>query len=479
VSRTAIACALCLLIAGCTAPTAPTRTTTVESDATAGPNATTEPPDASESADGSESATDSATNGTALEDGISVSGGSLPVEHDRIFRRTTGLLGVDVSPPSVVLVRSATEIRGDTGGGGSAGENATTRSFAGVMGIHGDASNADAGGENESEDDGDEGEDDGVSVAAYTPSANSVVVNERMTAPGRESVLERTMAHEFVHTVQFRQGAFRRTQRALGVDRTPTRDTYLTYVSVLEGAAVYVAETYDRRYLPGDWATITDGERYRSSPANVKYRIARYYFGGRYLQHRYDSPANVSAVYDDPPETTEQLLHNDTEGFEDPRSLNLSVEPGRNRTLGRTDTYGELFTRIALGSELNESRAADAAAGWGADRLSSVVGPNGTRSFVWATRWDSLAEANEFEAATGEYLDSRANRSGGVWRDSVGTNATGDSSERGSDESLAFRTVRTSDETVVLLAGTESFVSGASASGTNESVSVVAGDDRR
>jgi hypothetical protein len=65
----------------------------------------------------------------------------------------------------------------------------------------------------------------------------------------------------------------------------------------------------------------------------------------------------------------------------------------------------------------------------------------------------------------GEYLDSRANRSSG--------------SEIRRDGQLAFRTVRTSDETVVLLAGNESFASGASASGTNKSVSVVAGDDRR
>jgi hypothetical protein len=474
VSRTAIACALCLLIAGCAAPTASTQTTTVESDASAGPNATTESPDASKSVDGSGSANDSATNGTALEDGISVRGGSLPVEHERIFGRTTDLLGVNVSPPSVVLVKSATEIRGDTGGGESAGGQSAARSFACVMGIHGDSGEADDGEEGD-EDGGNEGDEDdsGVSVAAYTPSVNSVVVNERMTAPGREAALERTMAHEFVHTVQFRQEAFGRTQRALDATRTPTRDTYLTYVSVLEGAAVYVAETYDHRYLAGDWATITDGKRYRDSPAEVKYRIARYYFGERYLRHRYDSPANVSRVYDDPPETTEQLLHNDTAASEEPRSLNLSVEPGRNRTLGRTDTNGELFTRIALGSELNASRAADAAAGWGADRLASVAGPDGTRSFVWATRWDSPAEADEFETAMVEYLDSRANPSSGsgIWRDSSG---------RASDEELAFRTDRTSEDTVVLFAGNESFVREANASGTSASVWVVAsGDDRR
>jgi hypothetical protein len=246
---------------------------------------------------------------------------------------------------------------------------------------------------------------------------------------------------------------------------------------VVEGAAAFVGETYDRRYLAGDWATITERERYRSSPARVKYKIARYYFGQRYLRHRFSSAANVSAVYDDPPRTTEQLLHNDTDASEKPKALDLAVDPGANRMRGHADTYGELFARIALGTELTESRAADAAAGWGADRLVPVVGPNGTRSYVWATRWDSPAEADEFESAMAEYLASRANRTAAdareedaIWRDS---------SDPRSDEGLTFRTVRTSDETVVLLAGAESFVGGASASGTNASVSVVAGDDRR
>ncbi|WP_276301049.1 hypothetical protein [Halorussus lipolyticus] len=451
-SRTVIACVLCLLLAGCTAPTAPSQTPTPE---TGGPNATAESKTSGEADD------DSATNRSALAD-IPVSGGSLPVEHERVFARTTDLLGVNVSPPTVVVVKPASEIGGTGGGAGedsSGGKSA--RTFADVMGISGGES-ADSEERGDGESDGDGG-NSGVSVAAYAPSAHSVVVNERMTVAGREGPLERTMAHEFVHTVQFRQQAFSRTQTALGADRTPTRDTYLTYASIVEGTAAFVGETYDRRYLAGDWATITDAERYRSSPARVKYKIARYYFGVRYLRHRYDSPANLSAVYDDPPQTTEQVLHNDTDDSEKPKSLAVSVDAGQNRTLGRTDTYGELFTRIALGTEMNESQAADAAAGWGADRLVPVTGPNGTRSYVWATRWDSSAEADEFESGMREYLSSRANRSGGTWR----------------DDEVALRSVQTSEETVVLLVGTESFVSGANASGTNASVSVVTGDDHR
>ncbi|UPV73797.1 hypothetical protein M0R89_14775 [Halorussus limi] len=472
-SRTAIACALCLLLAGCAAPTA--QQTAVESDA---PRGTDSPGDGPTDGLTDRNASVAGNESAAAGRDISVRGGSLPVEHERIFARTADLLGANVAPPTVIVVESAAEIRNDTGGPSAAGSGSRARSFAGVMGIGGER-----GGTGNETGDGDTGGSGrGVSVAAYAPSARSVVVNERVATAGRERALERTMAHEFVHTIQFRQNAFVRMQWALDVDRRPTRDTVLTYSSVVEGAAVFVADAYDRRYLAGDWASITTTERYRSAPASVKYSIARYYFGSRYLSHRFDSPRNLSAVYDDPPRTTEQILHNDTDGSEMPLSLSLSVEPRENRTRGPNDTYGELFARIAVGTELNESRAADAAAGWGADRLVPVADEDGTRSFVWATRWDSPDEADEFERAIAAYLDSRANRSGGAAgaraNESAGRSGTG-SPTIWRDGNLTFGTERVDEETVVLLAGTESFVGGANATGTNASVSVVAGGDRR
>lgn len=441
--RIVTVCLVCLLLAGCTAPTAQSPATTADPSANASaPSAST--PNASE------------TTESAVEDGydIPVTGGSLPVEHERVFARTERLLGANVSPPTVIVVQSQAEISEGTNAGETP-NGASSRSFVAVMGIGQDES-----GEADGEGEGDEGDEseDGVSVAAYAPSANAVYVNERMTRPGREQSLERTMAHEFVHTVQFRQDAFGRTQRALDLRERYSRDRYLTYASVIEGAAVFVASAYDRRYLEGDWASITTTEGYRSADSGVKYAIARYYFGSRYLEHRFGSPRNLSAVYDDPPETTEQLLHNDTDGSEEPKALSVSAALGENRTTGRTDVNGELFTRIALGTELNRSRAVAGADGWGADRLVPVVGERGegNRSYVWATRWDSPAEADEFEAALGAYLESRANRSGEVWR----------------DDGLAFRVERASDETVVLLAGDEPFVGSASVAGTNASVSV-------
>jgi hypothetical protein len=42
---------------------------------------------------------------------------------------------------------------------------------------------------------------------------------------------------------------------------------------------------------------------------------------------------------------------------------------------------------------------ADAAAGWGGDRLVSLDGPDGAWAVVWQTDWDSDADAKEFRKA--------------------------------------------------------------------------------
>jgi hypothetical protein len=491
VSRTTIALVLCLLVAGCAAPTAQTQDPAAGTDApitTDGSASGTTSPETTDSTTDETAAVDTTSTGetTAGEvenDGISVRGGSLPVDPETIFDRTTALLGGNVSPPTRIVVRSAAEVAADTDGTATTGGQPGARSFGGVMGIGagneaeaaGDDADGNPKGDDSRGDDSDDGEsgDGGVTVAAYAPSADSVVVNQRMTIVGRERALERTLAHEFVHTVQFRQNALVRVQRALDLRYSYSLDRYLTYVSVVEGTAAFVADAYDERYLAGEGSAVVSAERYRSAPSGVKVSLARYYFGSRYVASRFDSSQNVSAVYDDPPRTTEQLLHqdangSDANGSEEPRFLALQVRPGENRTVGSRTTNGELFTRIALGTELNESRAAEAAAGWGSDELAVVeLGRRSVnRSFVWATRWDSPAEADEFAAALAAYLDSRARQ--------PTAGASGAESAIWRDDSLSFRTERVGDETVVLLVGEEPFVRSATVSGANASVSISA-----
>ena len=72
-----------------------------------------------------------------------------------------------------------------------------------------------------------------------------------------------------------------------------------------------------------------------------------------------------------------------------------------------TQTLGELETGIWLADGQGGGSAglglpvplpnAEAAAGWGGDRLVSLEGPNGAWAIVWQTAWDTATDADEFD----------------------------------------------------------------------------------
>lgn len=259
------------------------------------------------------------------------------------------------------------------------------------------------------------------------------------------------LAHEFVHVLQHEVDAFRRIRRGVrGGDGNARR----VAVAVVEGTAAYVGSRYADRYLdvrPGrrTWAAIS-----RNRSRFGAYAVAPYYFGPRYVDRRVDGPADLAAVYDDPPTTTEQLLHGPDEEPARPLSVRAEAE-GWYRDDSRTK--GELFVRLVLAGELDGERAATAAAGWGADRLLVFREFGAERvGHAWVLRWDAPAEADEFEAALGAYLDRRGERRGGRWL--VG------------DDAVVLR--RAGGGTVVVVAGPPGFVGNTSVSGAGGDVTV-------
>ena len=128
--------------------------------------------------------------------------------------------------------------------------------------------------------------------------------------------------------------------------------------------------------------------------------------------------------------------------------LEVSVEEAEGWNLENRDRMGELFLRVALRTELNRSTAVDAAAGWGDDRKLSYT--NGEDSgYAWVLRWDNSTEATEFEDAFRTYLGEKASEQDGVW---VGDGANS-----------SYRVERTTETTVVVFLGNDSFVRNATA----------------
>jgi hypothetical protein len=118
-----------------------------------------------------------------------------------------------------------------------------------------------------------------------------------------------------------------------------------------------------------------------------------------------DGWAGVDALYENPPTSTEQILHPEKyEAGEDALPVAIPADAasrmGDGWTVALEDTWGEFQTRVWLtesGIPLEEATAA--AAGWGGDRLVVMNGPDDAWAVALETTWDSEAEAVEFRDA--------------------------------------------------------------------------------
>jgi hypothetical protein len=217
-------------------------------------------------------------------------------------------------------------------------------------------------------------------------------------------------------------------------------------MAMVEGSAEYVQERYAIRYQNASVNQTAIPDAWTNASAFARLQLAAYEYGSRYFALRIDDPAAVRDVYRNPPRTTEQLLHGDTPDEEPTKSLTVVTNTSNSSytSLGGS-TKGELFTRIALSTELDWNRSARAASGWGMDRLTLFSGQK--NAYAWTLRWDDASEADEFQRAFEEYAAAKES---------------------------PFRLERVSDQTVVVSAGTETFVANATATGNDSSVTITA-----
>lgn len=287
------------------------------------------------------------------------------------------------------------------------------------------------------------GEGGGVQTGAYAR-GTSVTLFDHENAS--ETFQRHVLAHEFVHVFQFEAG-FDGLQPEADVDDLDLRRARpFLKTAMTEGSAEYVQERYRFRYQNASLNQTRLGDDWKAAPAYVRHRIAPYEYGSRYFAMRVQNTSGVTDVYDDPPRTAEQVIH----GYDpdEERALPLTVDATDGETGFESTgavTKGELFVRLALSSELDWERAADASTGWGMDRLQYFAGGSGTDGYAWTLRWDDANEAAEFTESFRTY-DSR--------------------------NDAAFRVETVTDETVVVFAGPETFVEGASATGNSSAVTI-------
>jgi len=394
------ALALCLVLvvaAGCAAPTAD------------GPGAPTAAGGGGDDAAATDSPAANTTTTTTTAPGSApehvVVDGDLPVDANRTFDRVAALLDADYAPTRVVVE--------DLSG-------RQTASFAGVpfFAAFGVTSPESAG----------------SGPAGLTTLDATVYVSPAAAESAR---VEQVLAHEFVHVAQVRTDAvpwFGGLAPAAA-----SADEQFVRRALVEGGAVYATDAYTRAHQPGTGLQSAEmAAAYEDAGAGGRYLFGQYHLGFRYANATLDGPADLPALYEDPPETSEQVLH---PGSDDaPVALDVAVEAETfDRVQSGTDRAGEFLARVVLRQTTRRSTAREAAAGWGNDDVVAFDTPNGS-SVAWVTRWDTPGDADEFAAAAR----------------TLGDRPT---------DNTAYRTERVDEDTVVVFAGTEQFVETAEASG--------------
>ncbi|WP_435065148.1 hypothetical protein [Halobaculum sp. EA56] len=325
---------------------------------------------------------DGATSPSSDPDGIEVSGGNLSVDPDAVWERVLALRGLDADPPSLLFLDDSGE-----GPDGSLSAGAPAPGFRRALGVDAAAGNG--------------------TLLGYVESPYIVHLTPAATAAG-PSTVEYVLAHEFVHVTQFRVGAYGSVYEVV----PESHDGETAGGAVTEGAAEYVAIRYVDRHLPANSsaarrANATAWRRsYLNASGERRLSLMTYYFGLRHVDRRVTGPADLDAVYRTPPRTTEALIHGDAPGSRYPPSLTVDRRgDGEWESVAEPTRMGELFVRGVLGTELPEERAAAGADGWGNDRRLALADGD-ARGYVWALRFDDGANATEFAAAFGAYLNA-------------------------------------------------------------------------
>lgn len=360
---------------------------------------------------------------------IEVDGGTLPTDATVVFDRIEEVTGIDGRPPRRVVIEDPNELPNVDA------PRSTLDRYLGFSAV----------------------ESDLHGFATPTPEPGQVTLSANLTADRTEAVL----AHELYHVIWFQEDF-----SVYGNRRNVTTQSVFLTVAIAEGAAVYVQQRYWERYMAPESfePAATNRRRYHEGTPMRRTTRAAYYFGYRYLDQRLESPRDLSAVYEDPPRTTEELIHQLPPGSEPPTDLSVDARSGDGWSLDprvepdarqfdryvSPDTRGELFVRHALQVGVNDTAAASAAAGWGNDALLAFQrSSDEARGFVWTLRFDDAANASEFESVFVDYLSNRGQRDGAVWT-------------MQDVDGVAFRIVAVDDRTVTLVIGPRPFAANTS-----------------
>ncbi|HEX8146663.1 MAG TPA: hypothetical protein VF591_05755 [Pyrinomonadaceae bacterium] len=239
----------------------------------------------------------------------------------------------------------------------------------------------------------------------YDPKSQEFYLADWIDLDGQRPV----MAHELTHALQDQHFNLRRFEDWPGHDS----DAEMAAHALVEGDASYLMMQYVARDPARQLAFLKSmmsggaaaSEQIEKAPRVLREQILFPYLQGMlwvaqvYKQGGWEA---VSAAYKNLPKSSEQVLHQEKYGANEPPQKvlvrDVSAALGRGWRLADNDVFGEWGCYILLDEFLQSMDASKrAAAGWGGDRYALFVGPGRADAVVaLKTVWDTEADAREF-----------------------------------------------------------------------------------
>lgn len=244
------------------------------------------------------------------------------------------------------------------------------------------------------------------------------VVHARQDAGGEEGedALELLIAHELGHALQ--------AQHFVAPDfgSLAGEDARLARLALFEGDAMLTMLAYQAQqgFMPlgrrlamtsgqaGDIATFERASGLAAESegmsALTRARLEFPYASGlNFVAELYRAGgfALVNRAFENAPVSTEQVLHPERYlAGDDPVPVRVPTVPEGYRGVAQ-GSVGELLTRLALSACVKTRDAIRAAEGWGGDAF-QIVEKDGLAGLLWATTWDTVDDARQFERAVRE-----------------------------------------------------------------------------
>ena len=250
----------------------------------------------------------------------------------------------------------------------------------------------------------------------YDDETNEMVVVQGQGFNGPERA---TYAHEFTHALQ--DEAYDLTNGLKTDEETCRKDSeYCAAVqSLIEGDAtlseqlwlLYSASDEDRDQIDEFYSTY-ESPVYDSAPEFLQQDFTFPYDKGVYFVLEFYQKGGYAAVdklYQDPPVSTEQILH--PERYPDDKPVKIEL-PDYGAALGADweeidrNTVGEWYTYLilAFGDQPDTRLDED----WGGDGYVVYSGPQpGQTALVYVSQWDSKSDAREFWLGFQQYARQR------------------------------------------------------------------------